>query len=449
MGNKKYFLFLIAVVLLLTQNLLAEEVTPPKSLLEAIHVAILYNAKTRSKDVEAERYELQTKAVKAGRLPSASISCTHQSFQSEQGTQAPDPWQETRQKSNYCGLDLSVTVWDNGARTNAIKAAEMREKWIKSFNNSTNPLVLYTKGTIANATIQAYSNLIMNQEALEMYERDLEFYNLLMRVAKTEEDKNRIRTAQNQARVNVTSYLSSIEVAKSDFQYNTTVLPSENIDRYEATVQKLRVPENAEVAMQVALEKSPDIQARKYALEAAEYDYQSAKSALGPRVTLSIHRDTYRGWNPIEQNSVFYTNSHYIGLTLIVPLNIPSYYSLRAQAKAREQASLERDASLDDAQHSLNNIYGLLKSQYKLEKTYKANYEELKKIIDEIERKILANEPGLPDIKYILDQRSEMDGAYMGWQGNLSSIVSNMSSILQVTGTLFDETYAMPIHKIR
>lgn len=407
----------------------------PKSLRSAIALAIILNAKTRSKDIQIQSLHEVSLAAKAEQYPSGSINCSTSRLAGHSNFDGRN--YQNNYALNNCSISASLTLWDGGANRHNYRAAVAFEKAMESRFNSTSPLILYTKGSLANTTLNAYINLIFARQSLVRKDYDLKFLNSISALAKSDEDKNRIQTFRQSVEASKAQSQAQYDKAASDFKYTVTLPPSEELEGFAASIASLDIPETPDQAMQVALEKSPDIQATNYGLEAAGELYKSARAALGPQLTLNVSRSSYLQ-TASEFSGRYSEDLGMVSLDLYIPLSASKYHYTNAQRKARDAAELDRDAALDDARHDIDTTYQQLHTQINLESIYAKNFLDAQKIIDDILLQTQTPKGTALSVQYSLDQLDSLENAYRRWQESQSEIVGLKYSVQQVIGTLFE-----------
>jgi outer membrane protein len=117
--------------------------------------------------------------------------------------------------------------------------------------------------------------------------------------------------------------------------------------------------------VQVALEQSPALASRRFALDAAESDVSTAKAGHYPTLGLEASRSTSDTWgvnlrNEFENSA----RSSFFGNSLSVVLNVPIFEGFATQSGVR-QSVYNRDAAADQLEQEKRGIVRAVRSAYR------------------------------------------------------------------------------------
>ena len=125
-------------------------------------------------------------------------------------------------------------------------------------------------------------------------------------------------------------------------------------------------PNDPEKWVAVALEQSPSIAARKFAVESAEADLTTSKAAHFPTLGLQLERNTGDGWGSSILSNGVVNNARgaSFGTTLGVVLSVPIFEGLGTQSRVR-QSVFQRDASADLLEQERRSVVRQVRNAYR------------------------------------------------------------------------------------
>ena len=231
-----------------------------------------------------------------------------------------------------------------------------------------------------------------------------------------------------------------LDQANQDFKHIVTIPVPENLQSIDEVIQNLTIPDNAEKAFQIALEKSPDIQATSFELQASEQRLKAEKAvAFRPRIDARIQNNHYSSENSLNNQST--SDSVSAGVVVSYNFSPKSIPYSRAAQKEVEASQDEKDAALDDIEFELNKTYPQLKNFIELSDRYEQAYQEALKNIETF----LKNPPidntdaeNASTINTALSYISSADVQSSYLRQTKYSLVQLKFSIQKTVGTLFD-----------
>ncbi|WP_409478323.1 TolC family protein [Pseudobdellovibrio sp. HCB154] len=399
---------------------------------EAIKGAIQNNPRTTAIDLRMQAMQDRKKAQYMDLLPSLHIGSSANFSQNQMagGT--------SRSTSYGNNVGVSMNLYNGGADVESLRAAEERLKATDAEYNSSNSQIPNTRGRFASSVFESYISLVENYEQKNFVvdlKKKLEF---LQKAHLNEEERETLNQRITDLETSMVNVDYGISEAQKDFTYFTTLPAPQALDleSFDQLRSGLVIPENAEKAFQIALEKSPDIQSMNHRLAAETHEREADKRKLfRPRVDLnaSYNDNTSRGDSGPSVNS----KGAYVGVSLTYTIGAGSVYRNRAGNKELEATRSERDATLADVQYSLNARYHALANQEKVQSLQQQNLQTADTRLATIFKKIEKGDKiEFKDMIAAVDTRSNY------WQSNLQlkrNIIAARFNLQRTVGTLFDE----------
>lgn len=426
---------LIAMSLLLSmQNALADQ-TKPRTLRESVLMAISLNPKTKSKDIQIESMHERTLSAKANKYPSGSVSC------SQSTTNAVMSGVSSNSISRDCNITGSMTLYDGGSNNYSYLATKEEEEAQRQRFNSTNPFIQNTKGSLANQTMGAYMGLTSSKESINSANRDIIILQNILTTTTNSDDQGLVNAKIAQIKMSLARSKSNYLKSLSDFKYVVTTYPADNLENMEDAIHSLEIPTSADEAVQISLQKNPDVQATNASLRAANDTLLAAKAALGPRVSLVLTLDKNSYVSPMDSINNYSEHSTYAGVQISIPLSLSTYHYTKSQELSKRAAELDRDAALDDAQHGIESAYAELEAaEIQHDLALKA-YNDAMAVVQATQTKIINHDPTVPSIQTCLSQYENLSSQVGNLMGAQSTIVVLKFTIQQLAGTVFDKAY--------
>ncbi|MEO1046629.1 MAG: TolC family outer membrane protein [Pseudomonadota bacterium] len=247
-------------------------------------------------------------------------------------------------------VNLNVPIYRGGQVRNAIKAAKERV----SAGQAT---LRGTESSIFSQTVAAYMDVIRDQALVELNRNNVDVLETNLQATSDRfeiGDLTRTDVAQSEARLAVAR--SDLETAISNLIRSKEVYiqivgkPPEDL----APPPPLPgLPEDPSMAVAVALDNNPDIEAAKERVKAAEYDVKAARGARKPSID-AFAQGAYAnflgtlGGNIPGVNFIQEQSNAQAGVTL----NVPLYQGGRPgaqirQAQARTSVAMEQEIAVE------------------------------------------------------------------------------------------------------
>ena len=408
------------------------------SLNEAINITLEKNSKTRANDKRIQAMHERTKAAQMIFMPNLNTQIGYSADQNS--SKFNQSHQHSSGSSTDYGFGASINLYNGGADVFNAKAAEAEEKAQVARYNSTKGFILYTKGSLARDVLDTYREIISIKSQIDLNQKIQNILQKTYLLAKTADSKNLVNSRISNYKTSLGQLNFELDQANQDFKHIVTIPVPENLQSIDEVIQNLTIPDNAEKAFQIALEKSPDIQATSFELQASEQRLKAEKAvAFRPRVDARIQNNHYSSENSLNNQST--SDSVSAGVVVsynFSPKSIP--YSKAAQ-KEVEASQDEKDAALDDIEFELNKTYPQLKNFIELSDRYEQAYQEALKNIETF----LKNPPtdntdaeNASTINTALSYISSADVQSNYLRQTKYSLVQLKFSIQKTVGTLFD-----------
>ncbi len=421
-----------ACSMLLTGSLSADD-NLPKSLKDAISIAVKNNPKTVSTNELLEAIRFQTLASKADMYPSASLNCSG-SLSSGQSTynSSTDPY---RGRSGDCGVSVNVTLYDGKSSYYNYKAAEANEAATKAAYNTTDSMIPNTRGGLANQALGNYINVADSIGSIKNTSTTLSFLYAFEKVSDDYNLKSKItETEQSLEQAN-----ASLQLQKESFEYTVTLPPSDNLDDFDITIGSLLIPASADDAIELALSNGPEVVRRNLNVQMAEFSLKAIKGSLGPSITLSASAG--RNINQDRMSSINNSSSinKNVGIVVSIPLGVSGHYRVKSSEASLASAKSEREAAIADAKYSISAQYKKLVNLRNKYLTYSKNYNDQLNYLKSLIKNIELNRSSSVDATQFLTAIETFERRHSQLQYTQIEILYNLFGIQQVTGQLFSE----------
>ena len=433
---------ILSVLLLLA---IAEPSRAAMSLQEAINTTLEKNPKTRANDRRIEAMHERTRAARMIFMPNFNANLGYSKSNSDSVFNG-DRSNSNNSGTSY-GVGVSVNLYNGGADKYAAQAAEDRERAQTERYNSTKGYILYTKGDMAKNTLEVYTEIINAKNEVLYYQEVQDNLKQILVLAKTSNAKNLINSRINGYNTAALQAKFRLEQATKDFKYIVTVPAPEQLQTIDEVITSLVIPENSEKAFEVALQKSPDIKASNYSLQANEHSYQSQRAAAyRPQIDVGVHQRHSNSNDNLDNSST--SNSVTLGITVSYNFSPKDIPGVSAAQKEVEAAQDEKDAALDDIAHELESAYPKLENSLKLITNYNQAYQRAQNNIQNFLRNPPHDNTDAENYSSIATALSYVDSMDRQW-GNLfmtkQSVLNQKFGIQKSVGTLFDDVKAAVI----
>jgi outer membrane protein len=178
-------------------------------------------------------------------------------------------------------------------------------------------------------------------------------------------DVHEARARYDSARANVILAQNQLD----DAYEALSELTGEPVDTLKAVSPEIPMampePNDPEQWVQVALDQSPALASRRFAVEAAEQAVQTAKSGHYPTLSLQAGYSDDKGWGTRTSRAVtFPADSTSDGSSLTLVLDVPIFAGFATQSAVR-QSVYNRDAASDRLEQERRAIVRAVRSAYR------------------------------------------------------------------------------------
>ncbi|HVL21729.1 MAG TPA: TolC family outer membrane protein, partial [Amaricoccus sp.] len=198
-------------------------------------------------------------------------------------------------------LNAQLVLYDHGQTRAAIESARNTIAAGRADLKDVEQLVLFN-------AVAAYVDVLQNQEFVRLANNDVDRLNETLRatrdrfevgeVTRTDVSQGESRLAASRSTLETAE--GEVEIARQAYRVAVGTLP-QNLEPAPPLPQ---LPGSLEDATRIGIERNPAIVAAQFAERAAVYDFDRARAAKGPSVTVSASAGGERNNRPINQNSV-------------------------------------------------------------------------------------------------------------------------------------------------
>ncbi len=410
----------------------AQQAPNTVGLLEAVRVALSENPKIRANDKTLEAMMLRVEALKRSRLPTIQLGVSRNFDQGSTG----DRTQTESYRNSYTTTraNLNWTIFDGGALKNRIESAKCGFKERQSSYNSTNTMIRNTQGQIASVVVENYVSLVEARENIKFTESLLQTLTILRSAAKTQGEI--LETENFIADMTLTlEQLKAEEIkASRNYEYVVTQSAPSSVETFQEMINSLIIPRTPDEALQMALEKSPEIKTARYRIECNKLEYKSAKaSAYSPKVNLSV------GYDRSNQNlsgTPYNSKGASVGISIRMNLDASSSLELEAQRKEIDSAQENLDGTIADTKQALETNYPDLQNSIRFSELHQQNFLKNEAIVQKYLQDI-ANHNSV-SVTDALKQVSSMTNSWYSRSREVSRVLNKKFQIQKSVGTLFE-----------
>jgi TolC family type I secretion outer membrane protein len=338
------------------------EVEPPPreslTLEQALAAAVRNHPLLQQSLAQVEAQEFAVTASTAPRYPKFSFNTTASQSGSENQPGGQEVVRTGLQRSYGYGISLSQQIFDFGRTHHSIRLSELEL-------GSTRLSYLQTRQSVLNSVVQAYFNLLQQDQAIMVDQENVRNAQEVLRQAQGFlEAGTGAKIAVIQAEADLANAQFGLVRSKGAYGRARAALAQamglDSLEGLQAEQTTLEVPEwSPETVRQYARTARPDVAAASIDVAQAETRVRLAKSQYYPTISANA------GYNWSDQvfppNNTFYN----VGVSLSVPLiNEPELSSAVGQAKANVKVALAsfRNTEIVAVQEALSAYYTLQES---------------------------------------------------------------------------------------
>jgi outer membrane protein len=330
----------------------------PLTLEQALATAIRNHPSLQQSLAQVEAQEFAVTASTAPRYPRFSFNSTASQSGSENQPGGQEVVRTGLQRSYGYGISLSQQIFDFGRTHHSIRLSELEL-------GSTRLSYLQTRQSVLNSVVQAYFNLLQQDQAIMV---DLENVRNAQQVLRQAEGFLEAGTGAKIAVIQAEADLANAEfgLVRSKGAYGRAraalaeSMGMDTLEGFQPEQTTLEIPEwSPDTVRHYARTVRPDVAAASIDVAQAETRVRLAKAQYYPTISANA------GYNWSDQvfppNNTFYN----VGVSLSVPLiNEPELSSAVGQAKANVKVALAsfRNTEIGAVQEALSAYYTLQES---------------------------------------------------------------------------------------
>ncbi|MBC7429346.1 MAG: TolC family protein [Bacteriovorax sp.] len=418
--------------LIFSSNLSATE--NPKSLREAIAVAVKYNPKTISTNELLESIHYSTLATKTDMYPRVSVNCSG-SYSGGNTNFNGLPSAPSKGASGDCGVSLNVNLYDGKSSYYGYKAAEASEAATAAAYNTSDSLIPNTRGGLANQAVNIFVSLANSNGAIEHSKKSLSYLKIFEKIS----DDYNLKSTITETEQDIEQMNDSLKLQKESFEYTVTVPPSDDLDDLDTTIGTLKIPASADDAINLALSNGPEVIRRNLNVQMAEFNLKSIKGSLGPSITLSVNAGKSIYSDKVSSANNYNSNSNSVGVMVSIPIGGGGHYRKKSSEAALAASKSEREAAIADAKHSISEQYKKLINLRNNYLSNSKNYTDQLNYLQSLAESVDQGRTLTVDITKVLTAINTLEKRYYQLQRTQDEILTALFGIQQVTGQLFNE----------
>lgn len=402
---------------------------------DSIRLALENNPKIQANDARLDAIKLRIEQAELSQLPTVNGSFTvgkSDGFNRTGGV-------ETLSKNSSSGgrISLSWTLFDGFSKYYKIQAMNCQLQQQQAVYNSTNTQQKNTQGQIAGAVVRSYINLSKIQTNLEFNQNLLEQLKTIRTVAKTQGEIQETDNLISSIEIDITNLKSQFVLASQNYQYLVTLPPPAQIDSFNQIITSLSIPNSPDQALQIALQKSPEIITARLQVECAQLSHKSEKASnLTPQIDFSASR-TFADQNHNDiTNQDSQSGRSQVGITISLSLDPSVYKGHDASQKMIDSYKNDLDGVIDDIKQEINTSYPDLNNSMNLASQYQQNFTNSSGRINQYVLNIKNNKPIV--VADALKEIGNLIGNWYSLQQNTLNIINSRFQIQKTLGILFE-----------
>lgn len=406
----------------------------PTSLKDSIIKSIKLNPNTVATDELLEAIRFGTLAAQASEYPSGQIYCSS-NLSSGTSWRSDSIRSSTSSEGTGCGVSASVTLFDGGARKARIRSVQASEQATRNSFNTADSLIRNTRGSLANSTLNSFLRLARLRNQIVFY-RNLKI--VLLNFRKFSSDRN-LENGIIDNQTEIEELTQEELLAIDSYHYFVKLDPAENLESFDQTIESLAVPLTAEMAIELALEKGPEVLRRNSEVEVATWNLKAIKAERGPRVSLNASISANRYDDLGRRNSDFRSRNASLGITASIPLSFGLSYQVKSAQMLLKAKQSERRAAIESATHDIISTYQELENAKTSYANLRKNYQDQVAFINELNQKVISGQTTDLDITKMLSAVRTLVGRFEQLNHKQQFIINQLFGIHQVTGLLFTQ----------
>jgi outer membrane protein len=268
-------------------------------------------------------------------------------------------------RSRSFSVTLNQTIYDHRNYTRLKSSRALRSQSEATYQASLDALFIRVSTAYFNA-LTAKTNLEAAQAEEKAVKRQLEQADQRFEVGLTAiTDVHEARAQYDGARARVIQARNQFDDAHEALAELTGGVVDEIKPLDETIPMSAPEPSDGEAWVQTALDRSPTLAARKFALASAEHNVSTARAGHYPTLSAQVQRSTGDTWGDANTNGVTQdSRSGNFGTTASVFLTVPIFEGLATQSGVRQQVA-NRDASADQLEQERRAIVRQVRNAYR------------------------------------------------------------------------------------
>ena len=424
----------LVILALISHFAMAQSIEQAISFQESLRIALEKNPKPKSKDIQILALKDRTAAAWLGFLPTLNETCS--SYQDKSTTRKLGISSPSKDTTNSCTTSVDLNLFTGGRNYYSAKTADAQQKARAALFNSTNPLVENSKGALATLLVSTYTNIIMNQDFVELNNSRIDILNRAIATTSDPDDISAYTALIDTANIEQKSALDKIALDKEDYLYEVTQEAPQRLDSFDDFIASFIIPSTPEEALAQAKSNSPDLKRRVYELKAAEYAVKIAWSqAYMPNLDAYYSNTYLNDTDRLDAKNNYNYRDQMAGLTLSWTFSLQKNTNVSATKKELQSAQLEQQAVMDDLKHNIKKTYMNFEASSSTLEGYRLKFQKAKdKVYNDLDRLESKAPVARADlINDLNDFRYSGNSLIYSKQG----VVMLKFTIQQVTGALF------------
>ena len=402
---------------------------------ESIRLALENNNKILANENTLEAIKLRIQAAEESKRPSINLNYNVSINRGQINSGGIGTSYGSASRSGQ--ISLNWTLFDGFSKDYRIQAMKCNLSQKQAMFNSTNTQQKNTQGQIAGAVVRGYIDLSKIQANLEFNQQFLDNLKKVQSGASTIGEKQESENLVNAINIELTNLKSQLVLAAQNYQYLVTLPPPAQINTLKEIIDSIDIPRNADQALQIALEKSPEIKTARYQVECSKLNYKSAKAdTYAPQVSLNASKNFGDSSHDLIDGTTSNTSSARIGITVSYRFQPGSSTTLAAERKDIDSDQNNLDGVIDDIKQQISSSYPDLNNSLNLSEQYQQSYLNSQSHITEYLKNIDDHKP--ISVSDAIKEFNNLMGTWYSYQQNTLSIVNSKFQIQKTIGTLFE-----------
>ncbi len=330
-----------------------------------------------------------------GDSSTAGYSGAPRPFTRPDGTLGYGPTSSTGDgNSRSYSVTLNQTIYDHRNYTRLKAARALRSRGEADYETALDGLFIRVATAYFNA-LTAKTNLAAADAEEKAVKRQLEQAEQRFEVGLTAiTDVHEARARYDSARASVILARNQLDDAFEALN-ELTGQPVETVESLNTDIPlDLPDPADPEAWVTTALDQSPSLASRRFALAAAEHDVSTARAGHYPTLSAQVSRTNSDNWGSGEANGVVIpSRSGNFDTSIGVQLNVPIFEGLGTQSRVR-QSIHTRDATADQLEVERRAVVRTTRNAYRAVEAGKSEVDARKQALVSAQSALDATQAG-------------------------------------------------------